>query len=337
MNSNTSNKLLLIPKIKSLKSIKPILNKYDLFIFDCDGVVYNFSNLLKGSMDTFHYLNDNNKEIALLTNNNITNTKIIHNKISKSFDKLKEANIFTSSLLLAKYLSNLNKKSKEISNTQNPNLIKKVFMLGNDFLKTDLEKESIEVVTLDEFNHVKYDEEADGMLVVQPDIDAVVIGFDLYINNFKLSYALNVLLNNKNAGLYGTNIDRYGKANKNYMLGTYSHIGAVEYAVDKKAVIVTKPDSRSLNVILEQIYGSSYSNGSKIDKSRILMIGDNMETDIKFANNSGIDSLLVFSGITKRDQVEEYVDSNDCDNGCDMEWIGEKYGVPTYCMDTLEV
>jgi arabinose operon protein AraL len=32
--------------------------------------------------------------------------------------------------------------------------------------------------------------------------------------------------------------------------------------------------------------------------SRFLMIGDNLQTDIKFAEANGIDSLLVLSGVT---------------------------------------
>ena len=34
------------------------------------------------------------------------------------------------------------------------------------------------------------------------------------------------------------------------------------------------------------------------------MIGDNLETDIKFANNIGIDSLLVFTGVTEASKYQ---------------------------------
>ena len=33
------------------------------------------------------------------------------------------------------------------------------------------------------------------------------------------------------------------------------------------------------------------------------MIGDNLSTDILFANNSGIDSLLVLSGVTSAEKA----------------------------------
>ena len=35
------------------------------------------------------------------------------------------------------------------------------------------------------------------------------------------------------------------------------------------------------------------------------MIGDNPNTDIKFAKNAGIDSVLVFSGATSPEQAEK--------------------------------
>ncbi len=37
----------------------------------------------------------------------------------------------------------------------------------------------------------------------------------------------------------------------------------------------------------------------------MLMIGDNLNTDIKFAHNCGIDSLLVYSGVTSEKQYKE--------------------------------
>lgn len=41
---------------------------------------------------------------------------------------------------------------------------------------------------------------------------------------------------------------------------------------------------------IEQIY--------KLDKPKTLFIGDRLDTDIAFANNGGIDSLLVLTGIS---------------------------------------
>ena len=42
-----------------------------------------------------------------------------------------------------------------------------------------------------------------------------------------------------------------------------------------------------------------------IKKEGMVMIGDNPNTDIKFAKNAGIDSVLVFSGATSPEQAEK--------------------------------
>lgn len=41
--------------------------------------------------------------------------------------------------------------------------------------------------------------------------------------------------------------------------------------------------------------------------SRFLMIGDNLETDIKFAEANGIDSLLVLSGVTNMTKCQHVI------------------------------
>lgn len=40
-----------------------------------------------------------------------------------------------------------------------------------------------------------------------------------------------------------------------------------------------------------------------IERSEIVMVGDRLYTDIEMANNAGIDSILVLSGDTSRDEV----------------------------------
>ena len=43
----------------------------------------------------------------------------------------------------------------------------------------------------------------------------------------------------------------------------------------------------------------------EVPLSKFLMIGDFLETDIRFAKNCGIDSLLVLSGATSADSIKE--------------------------------
>jgi 4-nitrophenyl phosphatase len=48
-----------------------------------------------------------------------------------------------------------------------------------------------------------------------------------------------------------------------------------------------------------------------LPKSSCVVVGDRMETDILFARNAGIDSALVLTGVTSRDDLDNYSFSPD--------------------------
>jgi ribonucleotide monophosphatase NagD (HAD superfamily) len=50
------------------------------------------------------------------------------------------------------------------------------------------------------------------------------------------------------------------------------------------------------------------------DKSRIVMIGDNPETDIEFGHNSGIDTILVTTGVTSKEEAKDIKTTYICDH-----------------------
>ena len=58
------------------------------------------------------------------------------------------------------------------------------------------------------------------------------------------------------------------------------------------------------------------------------MIGDNLSTDILFANNSGIDSLLVLSGVTSAEKAAQII-NKDNEAKSAQENL-ELEGMPTY-------
>lgn len=66
----------------------------------------------------------------------------------------------------------------------------------------------------------------------------------------------------------------------------------------------------------------------KIDKSKVVMIGDTLRTDIKGANNVGIDSILFTkTGVT----------ANELENGENLETLYKKYDAkPTYLVDSVK-
>ena len=60
---------------------------------------------------------------------------------------------------------------------------------------------------------------------------------------------------------------------------------------DDDHVIVGKPNPFAVDVVCKE-HGIT-------DRSKCIMIGDNPATDMQFANSSGLDSALVFTGVVK--------------------------------------
>jgi ribonucleotide monophosphatase NagD (HAD superfamily) len=63
---------------------------------------------------------------------------------------------------------------------------------------------------------------------------------------------------------------------------------------------VGKPNTYAIELIMKE--------NNITDKSRMIMIGDRPDTDILMANNAGIASCLVFTGVVKtEDEVDWWV------------------------------
>ncbi len=78
---------------------------------------------------------------------------------------------------------------------------------------------------------------------------------------------------------------------KTLALDAGSYIAAIEYATGKEAKLIGKPSPLYFHSAIEKL-------GYK-DKSRFIMIGDDIETDIQAAQNIGGTGILVYTGKTK--------------------------------------
>lgn len=84
-----------------------------------------------------------------------------------------------------------------------------------------------------------------------------------------------------------------------------------------------------------QIYDVCYERLGQITKSRILMIGDGLQTDIKGANDFGIDSLFIKEGIYQQ-QIEAQIQKHKANEESILNTLFIEEGAqPTYYMDHL--
>ena len=125
--------------------------------------------------------------------------------------------------------------------------------------------------------------------------DYVVVG-DTHGYNFeKIELAINLVL--KGARLIGTNPDVSGPIESGITPSTKALVAPIEIASGKKAYFVGKPNPLMMRIALRKL-------GTKREDA--IVIGDRMDTDIRCGLESAIDTLLVLSGITNKDDIDKF-------------------------------
>jgi len=125
--------------------------------------------------------------------------------------------------------------------------------------------------------------------------DYVVVG-DTHGYNFeKIQEAVNLVLNG--ARLIGTNPDITGPIENGIAPSTKALIAPIEIATGKKAYFVGKPNPLMMRIALKKL---------EVQREEAIVIGDRMDTDIRCGLESEIDTLLVLSGITSKDDIDRF-------------------------------
>ena len=125
--------------------------------------------------------------------------------------------------------------------------------------------------------------------------DYVVVG-DTHSYNFeKVELAVNLVL--RGAKLIGTNSDISGPVENGITPSTKALIAPIEIATGKKAYFVGKPNPLMMRIALKRL-------GSKREDT--IVIGDRMDTDVRCGLESEIDTLLVLSGITTINDIDNF-------------------------------
>ena len=125
--------------------------------------------------------------------------------------------------------------------------------------------------------------------------DYVVIGETRTYSFEKIEKA--IALVNKGAKLIGTNPDTVGVTERGIMPATGSLVAPIEIATGKKAYFVGKPNPLMLRHGLRMLGCHSED---------IAFIGDRMDTDIIAGIESNVDTVLVLTGVTAKEDIGNF-------------------------------
>lgn len=122
--------------------------------------------------------------------------------------------------------------------------------------------------------------------------DYVVVGLDPGINYEKMTIA--TLAIQKGAHFIGTNPDKNIPTERGLLPGAGSLVTFFETSTGVKPTIIGKPETAIMDSAIERL---------GLSKKEVLMVGDNYLTDIQAGIRNGIDTLLVLSGFTQKEEV----------------------------------
>ncbi|ANU11539.1 HAD family hydrolase [Planococcus antarcticus DSM 14505] len=161
-----------------------------------------------------------------------------------------------------------------------------VYMIGSDGLDQALRQEGVERV--------------------QEKADIVLMGIDRNITYDKLATACLEIRNG--AVFLSTNQDLAFPSEKGFLPGNGAFTTLVSSSADVDPVYIGKPEIHMLEAIQHE-YG--------FEKSQMVMIGDNYDTDIQAGIHFGIDTIHVNTGVSR------------------METVLEKKQVPSFVIENL--
>ena len=124
--------------------------------------------------------------------------------------------------------------------------------------------------------------------------DYVVVGLDYDVTYHKFELA--TLAIKRGAKFFGTNADTNLPNERGLVPGAGSVIALVECSTQQKATYIGKPETIIMEKALERL---------GLPKDEVVMVGDNYMTDIKAGINFGIDTMLVYTGVSTRELVRK--------------------------------
>ncbi len=134
-----------------------------------------------------------------------------------------------------------------------------------------------------------------GITINDFDPDYVVIGETNNYNYDNICRAVKHVLNG--AKLIGTNTDTTCPSEHGIIPACRALIAPIEISTGKKAYYVGKPNPLMMRTGLGML---------GVHSEEAVMIGDRMDTDIIAGIESGLDTVLVLSGVTTQENIHQY-------------------------------
>ncbi len=245
-----------------------LIDKFNCFLIDLDGVVYVENSPIEGSVDTINHLVDIGKEVLFITNDPRSSPSEYTRKLRGLGLRVTEVDVITSAIAIANHIK---------THTENSDK-KNAYVVGSKALKKEIELAGLTLVDGEEAKEADY----------------VILGGhpDFHYNELKLA----TLALRNGAEFFATSRDPAYPSSEGHVPATGAILAAIEVASGKKAVVAGKPEY----IIFEEALARNKCS----DKTNTAIIGDRMDTDILGGYSAGISTILSLSGSTKKEDIK---------------------------------
>lgn len=134
-----------------------------------------------------------------------------------------------------------------------------------------------------------------GITINDVNPDYVVVGETNNYNFEMMTKAIRLV--NAGAKLIGTNSDVTGPSETGILPACKTMVVPIELATGKQAYYVGKPNPLMMRTGLKML---------GVHSGEVAMIGDRMDTDIVAGIETGLDTVLVLSGVTNREDIDKF-------------------------------
>nr|XP_040031636.1 glycerol-3-phosphate phosphatase [Gasterosteus aculeatus aculeatus] len=285
--------------------VRDVLDSVDCVLFDCDGVIWRGEQAVPGAPQVVNLLKEKGKRVFFVTNNSTKTRKMYAEKMSALGLRAAEDEVFSTAFCCAAYLHAVCRLEGG-----------KVYLVGSEAMARELEAVGIRQTGVGP-DHVSGRPSDWANVPLDPDVKAVVVGFDEHFSFMKVNRAMQYLAR-PGCLFVGTNRDsrlplEEGKA----VPGTGCLLDAVEMAAQRQAQTVGKPNRFMFDCVASK-FG--------VDPGRCLMVGDRLDTDIMLGSNCGLKTLLTLTGVSTVADAEAHQRS-----GC-----ADRQGmVPDYYVESI--
>lgn len=236
---------------------------YHYFLIDLDGTLYRGEEKIPDAPPFLHWLRQEGIPFAILTNNSTRSPAQVAGKLRQMGFKVHPEEIYTSSIATAEYLKG---KAKG----------KRIYAIGEEGLYEALHLAGFTLVDGQDPNGV----------------DVVVCGLDREVTYEKLARA--ALAIRAGASFIGTNEDRALPTERGFLPGAGSLIRLLAATTEVEPLYIGKPSSLIIQMALIN-YG--------FIREETVLIGDNLRTDILSGIHGGIETILLYTGVTTPEEA----------------------------------